>query len=91
MPPLANQKSYVGIHVSEDTRPIKLVTRDEDGWCFLCGDLHPQDGASYRVVGAGHLFERDQTLLQLESLDLNYEAERSEVGSPWIITLSKMN
>lgn len=91
MPPRSNQKAYVCLHVFEDSRPIKLVIRDDEGWCFLCGDMHPDTADSYRVVGAGNLFERDESLKEIENLEKNYEAEREEVGRRWIITPTAMN
>jgi hypothetical protein len=48
------------MHVFEDMRPVLLITHEEDGsWCALCGDLHDDVVASYRVVGIGHLTDRD--------------------------------
>ena len=90
MAPSRNQKAYVCLHVFENSRPVKLVIRDEDGWCFLCGDLHPDTAEAYRVVGAGHLFDRDASLREVEALEMNCEAERQEVGEKWIITSTIM-
>lgn len=91
MPPRSDRRAYVCLHVFENTHPIKLVARDEDGWCFLCGDMHPDTAESYRVVGAGHLFDRDKSLKEIENLEKNWEAEREEVGGRWIITPTAMN
>lgn len=69
----------------ENTRSIKLVTREEDGRCFLCGDTHPQDADFFRVVGMGYLLDRDKSLAAIENLQVNWEAERKNVGDDWII------
>jgi hypothetical protein len=91
MPIHDNQKSYVCLHIFENTRPVKLVVRDEDGWCFLCGDLHPETADSFRVVGAGHLLERDPSLRALDDLEEGWEAERESTDGEWIITPSVTN
>jgi hypothetical protein len=91
MPIHDNQKSYVCLHIFENTRPVKLVVRDADGWCFLCGDLHPETADSFRVVGAGHLLERDPSLKALDDLEEGWEAERESTEGEWIITPSVTN
>lgn len=83
----ANLKSYVCIHVFEAARPVLLVAHEEDGaWCFLCGDMHPDSAESCRVVGVGHLVERDATLHECADLPPGYEAKRAAVGQPWMRT-----
>jgi hypothetical protein len=79
-------KSYVCIEVFDNTKPVLLVSREGGDWCFLCGGMHPQDAAFYRVVGIGHLFERDPSLLSLLDLSPEWEAERQDPSSPWIRT-----
>jgi hypothetical protein len=79
-------KSYVCIEVFDNTKPVLLVSREGGDWCFLCGGMHPQDAAFYRVVGIGHLFERDPSLLSLLDLSAEWEAERQDPSSPWIRT-----
>jgi hypothetical protein len=86
-----NQKSYVCIHVFENTRPVKLVVRDEDGWSFLCGEVHPDTPDSYRVVGAGHILDRDPSIRLLENMPENWEAERESLNDEWLITPSISN
>ena len=85
--PIENHlRAYVCVHVCDDIGPVLLVTRAGGPWCFLCGDVHPQDPSSYRVVRIGHLFERDPSLLELEDLPPDWEAEREGVGAAWIRT-----
>jgi hypothetical protein len=80
-------KSYVCTHVFEGTRPVLLVSHEVDcAWCFLCGAMHADSADAYRVVGAGHLFGDDPTLHECADLPHGYEAERADVGEPWIRT-----
>ena len=81
-----HQKAYVCIHVFEGSRPVRLVSRPEGNWCFLCGDLHDDTSSSYRVVGIAHLFRQDSGLNELENLAYDWEAERAEAGEPWLRT-----
>jgi hypothetical protein len=78
-------KCYVCCHVFQDTRPILLVAREQGDWMFLCGRADHASGG-YRVVGVGHLTDRDSTLHQCADLPDDHEAERSAVGASWIRT-----
>ena len=84
-------KSYVCIHVFEHSKPVLLVSREDGDWCFLCGDLHPQDASAYRVVGIGHVLAHDPDLNALLDLPADWEAERTAKGAPWIRTALKPN
>jgi hypothetical protein len=74
-------KSYVCVHVFDGSRPVLYVTRPDGSWCFLGGDDHPDEGAAYRVVGIGHVIERDTSLREVLDLEPNQEAERSAAGA----------
>ncbi len=63
-----------------------LVVREESDWMFLCGEEHEEDPENYRVVGFGHLLKDNPCLLELVDLSDNYEAERADVNSDWLIT-----
>ena len=76
-------KCYVCLHVFEDSRPILLVSRPEGDWCLLCGGEHPDTAGSYRVVGIGHLIERDSSLLEVTDLAADEEAERDDARGIW--------
>lgn len=82
----SHQKAYVCIHVFEGVKPVLLVSRPEGDWCFLCGEEHPDDPSSYRVVGIAHLFEHDSSLGVLRDLPPDWEAEREAINKPWIRT-----
>lgn len=84
--PSFHQKSYVCIHVFDQSRPVLLVSRDDGSWCFLCGDLHPDSADHYRVVGLGHVIERDPSLGSILDLLPGEEAERAAIGERWIRT-----
>lgn len=75
--------AYVCSHVFDNTRPILLVSRAGGEWQCLCGDEH-EAGEIPNVVGLNHLLERDPTLLELENLPEEWEAERASVSAPWL-------
>lgn len=77
------QKAYVCLHVFDNVAPVLLVSRADGDWQFLCGASHPDEAAQLRVVGAGHLLERDPSLQEVVDLPVDWEAERTEVGGPW--------
>ena len=81
--PSYHDKAYVCIHVFEASRPVLLVSRADGDWCFLCGDGHEDVAANYRVVGKGHILERDPSLNELADLAPDWEAERSTIGGAW--------
>lgn len=83
-----HKKVYVCIHVYDDSKPVLLVSRADGDWCFLCGDEHEDTASSYRVVGIGHLLDRDHTLESLLDLPSEWEAERQSPESAWIRTPS---
>jgi len=86
--PLGSQKAYVCICVFQSRRPVKLVSRADGDWSFLCGDMHPDNAECYRVVGIGYELKRDPTLLEVIDLAPEWDAERSHVGGPWLRTPS---
>jgi hypothetical protein len=79
-----HQKAYVCIHVFDGVRPVLLVTRPEGDWCLLCGENHEDDASAYRVVGIGHVLERDGSLLEVLDLEPSWDAERTALGDPWL-------
>ena len=76
-------KSYVCIHVFDRSRPVLYVTRPDGDWCALCGDDHPDDANSYRVVGIGHVIDFDPKVAEVLDPGPFQEAERVAVGEPW--------
>jgi hypothetical protein len=77
----AHRNAYACTHVFEGVKPVLLVSRADGDWCFLCGDEHENAASSYRVVGIGHVVQRDRTLEALLDLPPEWEAERqSPIG-----------
>lgn len=65
-------------------RAKKFLRSSADGdWCLLCGDEHKDDPSAYRVVGIGHILERDPTINALLDLPPEWEAERNAEGDDW--------
>jgi hypothetical protein len=76
---------YVCSHVFNNTHPILLVSKADGDWQMLCGEEHDADEVP-KVVGLGHLLERDSALYEVMDLQDNWEAERESVTSSWIKT-----
>jgi len=81
-----HHKAYVCIHVFEDLSIVRLVSRPDGDWCFLCGEEHDENASSYKVVGIGHIFDKDPSLIELQDLPDNWEAERADLKSNWLRT-----
>ncbi|MCS0585531.1 hypothetical protein NX784_28520 [Massilia pinisoli] len=81
-----HHKAYVCIDVFENRKPVLLVSRPDADWCFLCGEEHPDDASYYRVVGIGHILEKDPSLKEVMDLQPDEEAERSSPDSSWVRT-----
>lgn len=78
-------RAFVCSHIFEATHPVLLVVRTDEDWSLLCGDEH--DWAipdSLRLVGIGHILDRDSSLEQVMDLRSGCEAERQSVGAEWI-------
>ncbi len=80
----SHSKAYVCIHVFDESAPVLLVSRPEGDWCFLCGAEHNDSATQFRVVGIGHVFERDHSLNEIDDLPRDWEAERSGLNLPWV-------
>jgi hypothetical protein len=76
------QAAFVCSHVLENSRPVLLVSRDGGDWQFLCGSNH--DGDEPSLIHASHLFERDQSLRELQDLPANWDASRTTKDEPWL-------
>jgi hypothetical protein len=74
--------AFICSHVLKFERPVLLVVRSAGDWQFLCGDVHSAESA--HVVGANHLFDRDERLRELQDLPVDWWAERSSVDAPWV-------
>jgi hypothetical protein len=82
-------RAFVCSHIFDATHPVLLVVRSAEDWSLLCGDAHDWDEPNaLRLVGIGHILERDASLHQLLDLGVGYEAERAAVGGEWIRQVS---
>jgi hypothetical protein len=81
-----NLKSYVCSHVFAKARPVLLVANEDGDWSFTCGQADHGGSEDYRVVGVGHVVERDPSLNECADLPSGFEAEREAVGKPWLRT-----
>ena len=74
---------YICCHVFDAARPVLLVVHEKGDFMFMCGasDHRSED---VRVVGVGHLVERDATLNECADLPEGFEAERAAVGGQWL-------
>jgi len=79
-----HEKAYVCVHVFDSSRPVLLVSRSGRDWSFLCGAEHEDTAENYRVVGKGHILDRDPTLSELADLVPNWEAERTSISEDWV-------
>lgn len=79
--------AFVCSHVFHNERPVRLVSREDGEWQFLCGEAdHHDDG---HLVGLEHLVERDSSLSEVLDLPPDWDAEREDPGKPWLRTPSK--
>jgi hypothetical protein len=75
--------AFICSHIFDASRPVLLVVREDGDWCLMCGEGHDFDRDQPKVVGIGHLLERDPTISQVLDLQDGFEAERRRVGEPW--------
>ena len=81
--------AFICQHVYENSKPVLLVSHDENGdWQFVCGRDHDVNEKP-RLVGIVHLLERDPSLNEIADLPINWAAERNAVGGEWLRTKSK--
>lgn len=84
MDPFDHTKCYICSHIFDASRPVLLVMRADGDWELLCGEVHDFESDPPKVVGIGHLLQRDPSLRQVLDLPDNHEAERETTSSPWI-------
>jgi hypothetical protein len=74
--------AFVCSHIFENTKDVLYVCKADGDWQFLCGDNHDLSEKP-RVIGIGHLLERDPTLHKIINLKDDWEAERVDIQSEW--------
>ena len=85
---LYHELAFVCSHVFENAKPVLYVSKEDGEWQFLCGENHAE-GELPRVVGLGHLLERDSSLFQILDLKDDWDAERRYIGDKWVISECK--
>ena len=86
---MSHLPAYICSHVFRNEKPILLVVHHSNGdWQFLCGEIH-DDGELPKVVGVGHLLDRDSSLEKLRDLPLGWSAERQDARSEWRLCCDK--
>jgi hypothetical protein len=75
--------SYICSHIFDASRPVLLVVHEDGDWSLMCGDGHDFDRNPPKVVGIGHILDRDPSLSQVLDLENGFEAERRGVNEPW--------
>jgi hypothetical protein len=73
-------------HVFRRERRVHLVGRPDLDWQFVCGGVDHSNPDDPYHVSIGALLEFDGTLDDLADLPVGWEAERSDIESPWIRT-----
>jgi hypothetical protein len=76
---------FICSHIVHLERPILLVANEGGHWMFLCGFEDHTDG-DCRVVGVGHLTDRDPTINECADIPPGVEAKRKSVEHPWVRT-----
>jgi hypothetical protein len=75
--------AFICSHIFDALCPVLLVVREDGDWSLMCGDGHDFEKDPPKVVGIGHLLERDGTIREVLDLPDGFEAERRAVGNAW--------
>ncbi len=72
-------------HVFRHERDVNYVIHDKDGrLLLLCGASdHEQSASELKIVGFGHLLDRDHLLRELPPLPPGWSVERSDGADDW--------
>ena len=77
--------AFICSHIFENTKPILLVSHEDEDWQFLYGSHHYLNEIP-KAVCIRHLFERDPALKEIADLSIDWKAERTAVGSQRVRT-----
>lgn len=78
-------------HVFRRERLVMLVGHQDGDWQFVCGKADHVDPDEPYHVSLGVLLDVDSSLNEIADLEVNWEAERSKIGSAWIKTRCEAN
>jgi hypothetical protein len=77
---------FVCDHVINRTRPILLVTHDEDDeyeyWQFLCGESD-HDESNIKIISIKQATEIDSSINDLHEMPLGVSADRKSINDKW--------
>jgi hypothetical protein len=79
-----NIATLTTVHVLDGSKPVLLVTHDEDDgmWQVLCGTTGDPDDC--RLVSLEEMLQREPGLAELADLPLGWCAWRETAQSPWV-------
>jgi hypothetical protein len=83
-----HQKCYTCSHVVKENRPILFAYKDADDFILHCGEGHDWELDPPKVVGIGHLIEKDASVEKVLSLNNGFEMERASLQVNWEIRLT---
>jgi hypothetical protein len=73
-------------HVMEGA-PVLLFAHEDDGDLqFLCGASGHDFEKECRWLHTRHVLDQQPDLLDLPTVEMGFEAERTSVGAPWIVS-----
>ena len=76
-------------HVMDGT-PVLLFVHEPDGDLqFMCGASDHDFAEQCKFLHTAHVLEWQPDLLLLPTVDFGFEAERSDVSSPWVVSRSQ--
>ena len=68
-------------HVLDKSAPVKYVSHDEDGWQFLCGEVH--DTSEARMVALSEIIKIDKKTADFAKLSRGEYAEYRDDTGNW--------
>jgi len=75
---------YVCPHVFLGESDVLDVVRDPDGyWQFFCGEPECSKTSKPKLIGVGHLLNKDETINEVAKLEVGSYAERASASVDW--------
>lgn len=79
--------AYICSDIYLETHAVLLVSHAGGDWQFLCGAGHESNEVP-KVVGLNHMLDKDPSLRDVMDLPKDWDAQRVNVGEPWVRTPS---
>ena len=81
----SHQAAFICEHIFKNSRDVLCVVMRDGEPQFLCDQEDCiLDVDHLHVVGAGHILDRDRTLLEIVDTPGDWQAERKTQKDPWI-------